>query len=299
MGKPKKPTKRQPTETEALEMKAARAECARRPERHPVPPLSVRYLGPNNVEIGVPHADATGWGEQIKAALGVDSFRVAAMLMNDVGSVNATGISSQDEADAMAKRDQDALEFIASVRPQSTLEATLALQMLVSHRASMKMSRHLHATDNRLALNDYARLMNQSMRTFTAQVETLAKLRNGGKQQVEVRYVYVDARTQTLVAGGLEGGEAQQNGEQPHAPNRFVGHASSPGLPMWSEDAGRDALPVARHPGPPALQDAWGTEPGRASGGAERQLPRGSVDQGDDRGAGDGQGLGEDCKEAA
>jgi len=145
----------------------------------------------------------------------------------------------------------------------------------------MKMSAHLHNATTRDGLTDYARMMNQTMRTFAAQVEALSKLRTGGKQQVEVRYVYVDARTQTVVNAGGEAGGVEPISEQPHAP-RALGHAVAAGLPMWGADARGDALPVASDQGEAPLPDARGQKPRSATRGRQRELHAGSVDTGSD-----------------
>lgn len=145
----------------------------------------------------------------------------------------------------------------------------------------MKMSAHLHNATTRDGLTDYARMMNQTMRTFAAQVEALSKLRTGGKQQVEVRYVYVDARSQTVVNAGGEAGRVEQIGGQPHAP-RTLSHAVAAGLPVRSENAGGDALPVTCDQGEAALPDARREVSRRTIGRRERQLQSGPLDASSD-----------------
>lgn len=80
-------------------------------------------------------------------------------------------------------------------------------------------------------------------RTFATQIEALAKLRNGGKQQVEVRHVYVNGNAVIGdVHAGTGGGGSLENGRRPHAP----GLAFAPGEAVRGDiQAEREAVPVA------------------------------------------------------
>ena len=257
--------RRDPTTEEAESIAAARAARAERKKRIRPPALETIFQGPGALGIASPHSDAVGWGIQMMEAFGVDSYAVVERLMVGAGQVAPQkAVNCQADADEAQIRSNVALSFVAALEPKSTLEATLALQMLASHEASMKMSAHLHNASTRDGLTDYARMMNQTMRTFAAQVEALSKLRTGGKQQVEVRYVYVDARTQTVVNAGGEAGGVEPISEQPHAP-RALGHAVATRLPMWGADASRDALPVSSGQGEAPLPDARRQKPGRTS----------------------------------
>ena len=258
--------RRDPTAEEAESIAAARAARSERKKRIRPPALETIFQGPGALGISSPHSDMEGWGIQMMEAFGVDSYGVVERLMVGAGQVAPQkAVNCQADADEAQSRSNVALSFVAALEPKSTLEATLALQMLASHEASMKMSAHLHNATTRDGLTDYARMMNQTMRTFAAQVEALSKLRTGGKQQVEVRYVYVDARTQTVVNAGGEAGGGEPIGEQPHAP-RALGHAVAAGQPMWGEDASGDALPVSCDQGEAALPDARREVTRRAQG---------------------------------
>ncbi len=84
-------------------------------------------------------------------------------------------------------------------------------------------------------------------RTFTSQVEALAKLRRGGEQKVIVEHVHVHAGGRAVVGHVTHttgGGVAIENEGQCHASDpRTV--AFAPGAPMWSEDKERNAVPVS------------------------------------------------------
>ncbi len=295
-----------PTEEEAANIQQALDQYADRPKRVRPPHTKARYLGPNRVEVGPPHDDRAGWAKALGASLGVDSPGAASILMASASAImGELGINSQEDADAHMAREMKALEFVSAIRPKTTLEATLAVQMLGAHEASMLMMRGVHKAKTVQQQADYVRLMNQSMRTFTAQVDALTKLRTGGKQQMEVRYVYVDARSQTVI-GGYPAGEGEGpraaigNQQQAHAPGfGALGYAPPGGLPVWSEDKGRDAVSGPRHPGETSLPDARRTKHRRPKGRGERQLSDGSLDAGNDTGAGHGSGLRPHGEEAA
>ena len=250
--------RRDPTTEEAEAIARAREAKANRPARIRPPAVEAIFQGPGALGIQAPHSDALGWGTQMMEAFGVDSYAVVERLMMGASQIGKReAVNSQADADEAQRQNNYVLSFVAALHPTTAIEATLCLQMLASHEAGMKMSGCLHNSTTRDALSDYSRMMNQTMRTFTAQVEALSKLRTGGKQQVEVRYVYVDARTQTVVNGGPGGGVRLENHQQPRAPGT-VGLPFAPGVPVWGEDAGGDAVPVAGHQGTEAMPDARG-----------------------------------------
>jgi hypothetical protein len=119
---------------------------------------------------------------------------------------------------------------------------------------------------------DYANVAVKATRTYVAQAEALAKLRSGGKQQVEVRYVYVDARGgQNIIGsqiGSGGGGATDAIGHQPHVP----GLAFAPGATVWSPDPARDRVPAAGNEGEKTLPAARRQESGSAEGEAQRSL---------------------------
>jgi hypothetical protein len=226
-------------------------------------------------------------------ALGTADGRVVEMLQSAASRASSVRtVSSQDDADRHGAEAEQVLAFIAENAPANPIEASLLMQMAAVQQVSMAMVAGVLQTDRRDAQGDYVRLMNQTMRTFTAQAEALHKLRTGGKQQVEVRYVYVDARTQTVLNGGLGQGCGLPFVEQPHAPGA-IGHAPSPSLPVRSEDPCGQVVPIAGRSRKAPVSDARGTESGRPHGRAERELRQRPMDRRDDSGTGRSSGDGE------
>ena len=236
-----------PTEQEADVMAAARERRAEREKRVRPPKVRADFKGENSIALDCPHEDVDGWGIQLCEALGVDSYAVAEVVLAGTSQTRKhTPIKCQADADAEANRMSSELAVVSAMQPQSATEALLSVQMLAAHNASMKLAHGFFGADTHDKQIERARLMNQTMRTFAAQVEALTKLRSGGKQQVEVRYVYVDARTQTVVNGG-DGGALPFAG-QPHAPGA-LGHAPAPGLPVWGEDKSGEVVPITGRQG--------------------------------------------------
>lgn len=290
---------REPTEKERANIAKAREAKANRSGRVKPPgaPPKASLLPSGAVGMEAPHSDADGYFTALAESLGVESQGTLRAVLASMGQVRALP-SLQNDADAQAYVDRchGDLALLSELGPRSALEALLSVQMIASHEAAMRMSAMCAAVKSGPAQADYANLMNKTMRTFTAQVEALHKLRTGGKQQVEVRYVYVDARTQTVInpaMGGGKPGGAVSFDEQPYAPGT-VGGAIAAGLPVWGEDKGGNRLPFAGGEGEAAMPDARRPKPRRAKRRGERQLSDRMLDPRNDRCPADGAGAGED-----
>lgn len=276
----------EPTEKQAAHIAEASARVALKrhdPGRPKAPRTKVAYFGENKVLVASPHTDDTGWAAEMADALGTGDGRVADMLQSAVSRVSTVqALDSQADADRFGQETEQVLAFIAENAPANPVEASLLMQMAAVQQVSMSMVAGALQSERRDAKADYVRLMNQTMRTFSAQAETLHKLRTGGKQQVEVRYVYVDARTQTVVNTGGERGGLDEIGRQPHAPGGLLGHAVAAGLPMRCADTSGDGLPIAGGEGASAMPDARRQKSGRTPRRGQRELRGRTVDGGDD-----------------
>jgi hypothetical protein len=96
---------------------------------------------------------------------------------------------------------------------------------------------------------------------MAAHIESLTKLRSGGRQRIEVVYVngpaIIGDNAQTVFTGvPREGGESAII-VQPHATTALAHIAAATGLPMRREDPQGDAVLVASGEGAEALSDAW------------------------------------------
>lgn len=214
-------------------------------ERWEPPSYEAKLELDGRIKIKGPHSDNPLWRAEVLAALGLNSEALAHAVETQLMTLrNRAAPTCQKEVDAWSSELQEGVAFIASLEPRSMLEVTLGIQMWAIHLTTVDMtSRYLRATQLP-QFNSYAGLLNKSARTFAAQIDTLTKMRSGGKQTVEVRHVYIDARTQTVVGPQVHGVEA--------------GLSDAPLPPVRGQDATGFVLPGSVDPGEAALQDARG-----------------------------------------
>jgi hypothetical protein len=92
------------------------------------------------------------------------------------------------------------LAFIEGAKPQGEVECALVIQMACTHAAAMAVLGRLgggHGPDRNIALK--ASAVSRLLRAYTAQVEALRRLRNGGSQVVRVEHVHVNEGGQALI----------------------------------------------------------------------------------------------------
>jgi hypothetical protein len=109
------------------------------------------------------------------------------------------------------------------------------------------------------------------LRTYTMQMEVLAKLKRGGEQTVRVEHVHDYPGGQAIVGAvstqRAEGGVADERGNQADGAIDARAIAFAPGAALFGPDADRDALPEGRVDGQEALPDA-------RRGKGQRRAPR-------------------------
>jgi hypothetical protein len=207
-------------------------------------------------QVTSPHTNDTGFKARLFEAFGTGSYNSVNASINQLDAVARSYGTKVGESEVGVNA---ALALMASIGPRDELEAALALQMTGCHMLGMEMLARAKQADRTDHLELYGNLAVKFTRTFTLQMEALAKLRGGGQQKVEVRHVHVNG---SAVIGDVHtarggGGAATENRNQPHT----QGLGYSPGAPvpeMWGADAARDALPVAGGVGTETVQDARG-----------------------------------------
>ena len=106
--------------------------------------------------------------------------------------------------------DEDAtnavLGFVDAMEPRDPAEALLLSQMAVIQQHVLLMARRLNHCDMIRQQDAAERALNKLARTFSAQMETLKKYRNGGKQVVRVERVTVENGGQAIVGNVEQGG---------------------------------------------------------------------------------------------
>lgn len=132
--------------------------------------------------------------------------------------------------------------------------------MVASNECAMRCMRSMAGSEWVDQHKVYGDLANKFMRTFTAQLEALSKLRRGGEQIV--KHVHVYEGGQAVVAGTINqwGGRKRESAQQSHATAGVEGFAA-----LSCPDPARDGVPI---PGDAerAVSNAWRNESGGAEG---------------------------------
>jgi hypothetical protein len=94
------------------------------------------------------------------------------------------------------------------------------------------------------AMDRYARIALKAQAQCRATVESLDRMANGREQTV--RHVHVDNRGgQAVIAETVNTG-GHENGTSNGRPYAIEGGGASFGQPLWSENAERETVPIAR-----------------------------------------------------
>jgi hypothetical protein len=142
-----------------------------------------------------PNGDEKRWWDRLKAALGTTSsdFVNATLVQIQNASRMPSGGISETSVNAV-------LAFIEAAEPRNEIEAALAIQMACTHAVAMAILSRAggaYGGDRHVALmaSAGARLLN----AFTAQIETMRRLRNGGTQIIRIERVEVSDGGQAVI----------------------------------------------------------------------------------------------------
>jgi hypothetical protein len=92
-----------------------------------------------------------------------------------------------------------AIALIASVKPQSEIEALLAVQIVATGFASLKFLQHSQRHLDEVFIGVYGGYAARLLRLQLELIQTLDKHRRGHKQTVEVRHVHIHPGAQGVV----------------------------------------------------------------------------------------------------
>jgi hypothetical protein len=209
---------RDPTPGEAKAISVATDAQAERPARPEIGFEIVDAIA----RVTNPHSDPEGAFSHLYEAFGTTS---APFVHNCIGRLQAvlaqtgSGQSMQDDLNA-------AFAMVAGLEPQNEGQAAVAVQIVANHIGSMQLTAKAlrYADDGHIeAANLLTNMAAKLSRTMVAHVEALAKLRGGGRQIVEHRYIQVNGNavvgdgTQAVFGGvnpqgGNNGSERQPQG---------------------------------------------------------------------------------------
>lgn len=208
-----------------------------------------------------PHSDAPGNAEQMLNAFGTASSH---FMMRNLQSLEAAVRSRGEQRGEEAYSINAALALMEAVGPQDELEGALAVQIAGNHALTMEMLCRAKSTSDTEHLALYGNMAVKLQRTFTAQIEALARLRGKGQQTVRVEHVNVAPGAQAIVGDvhhyGRGAGPSSKTEDQPHAASNS---SSSPALP--SPNPIGESVPISSGGRPEAVPNARRNKPRRTS----------------------------------
>nr|WP_156347199.1 hypothetical protein [Sphingomonas sp. Leaf33] len=196
-------------------------------------------------EMAPTHSDDVGHSAWLHASLGTTS---TSFLMQQLYSLQLAtgGTATAGEPDVAGMNAN--LALLGAIDPKDELEGALATQMVGCHALSMAMLCRAKTTTRVDQLQLYGNLAVKLQRTFTAQIEALARMRGKGQQTVRVEHVTVQPGAQAIVGdvhhhapGGP--GILPKTEERPHEQSAAAASAQGrPALP--SPDPTRNGVPI-------------------------------------------------------
>jgi len=148
--------------------------------------------------IGCPHNDVDGFMIHLRETFGSGSNDFA---WRQLGLVRTSG-NATDEEDLNA-----ALAFIGGIQPNDEIEAALAVQMLGTHEASVRLLATAMKAGHIDSIERYVNMATKMQRTFTAQVEAMKRYRSSGVQTIRVQHQNVTVQDGgQAVIGDVHGG---------------------------------------------------------------------------------------------
>ena len=140
------------------------------------------------------------------------------------------------------------LTALAGIAPADEMEAMLAVQMVATHKAAIRMLGRAMRAETLNVAQWQSGFAVKLLRTYAQQMDALQRSRGKGQQKVTVEHVHVHAGGQAIVGnvaptGG--GGVNQKTEEQPHAKQidcQPSVYAPMPAMPCANEK--REPVPV-------------------------------------------------------
>ena len=203
------------------------------------------------------HSDDEGHEYRLTDSFGTRSLQFVYAMLNGLGYATADHLLDYDSSPGRPNQAamNAALAVISGVQPQDEIEAMLAAHMALTNIALLDLfgrtrgviANHRYEGDGIKRLDVLGNLTNKFMRTYTMQVEALARKRRKGDQKITVKHVHVHAGGQAIVGNVRHrGGRGTAKNEQrayeraQEKPTRAI--SDSPAV--RSADQKREALPV-------------------------------------------------------
>jgi hypothetical protein len=155
------------------------------------------------------HSDEDGHRYRLADTFGTRSLQFVSSMLNGLGTATANHSLDSDFSPAPANQVEfnAALAVIAGVQPKDEIEAILAAHMALANialldlfpRTRSSIAGHRYEGNGIKRLDVLGNLTTKFMRTFTMQVEALARKRHKGEQKISVEHVHAYAGGQAVV----------------------------------------------------------------------------------------------------
>lgn len=160
------------------------------------PPAPIAVQSPEG-KICAPHDDQPAGNARMLDVFGTRSQFFFVRQYNDLMAIVCRSPSEFADPDNIAVN--AALAMVAAVEPENEIEAALAVQMAGVHSLVCDMTARAGRAQTPDAMSTYVNAATKLQRTFTSQIETLARLRGKGQQTVRVEHVNVQPGAQAIV----------------------------------------------------------------------------------------------------
>jgi hypothetical protein len=242
-----------PVERAAIEKARKRTKA-----RSPNIAMNIEDRGAAGRSLYADHSDEEGHQYRLADTFGSRSLQFVHSMLHELG--DATANHSLDYDFNPGRPNQvafnAALAVISGVRPKDEIEAMLAAHMAVTNivllelvaRTRGSIAGHRYEGNGIKRLDVLGNLTNRFMRTYTLQVEALARKRRKGEQNIRVKHVHVYAGGQAVVGNVSHRGRGYRKNEQrdyERGEETPAAGSISDSSSVWSPDQEREALPIA------------------------------------------------------
>ena len=174
-------------------------------------PARVRKPSSHNDQCLAPTSDLESHRKRLREAFGntmSDEF-VDVLLGKLVEALRPSPFDQLEEATLNA-----GLATIHGMRPQSELEALLAVQIIAAGFSGLRFLRQSHTQMTEDYIDVYGKYAIKLLRLQNEMIQTYERLRRGSKQTVEVRHVHIHSGGQGVVGIVNQAGEREGDGEK-------------------------------------------------------------------------------------
>jgi hypothetical protein len=195
-----------PNPVECAEIEKARK---RTKARAPRIAMNIEQRGSAGRAFYPDHSDEEGHRYRLADTFGTRSLEFVRSMLNGLGIATADHLLDYDFNPGRPNQValNAALAVISGVRPKDEIEATLGAHMALTNIALLDLfartrgsiANHKYEGDGIKRLDVLGNLTNKFMRTYTMQIEALARKRRKGEQHIRVKHVHVYAGGQAIV----------------------------------------------------------------------------------------------------